>query len=206
MKALTNNELRKLYEQGVIDEVQFKDELFKLSTERKVRKVKKQTLPMALSDEEFNKLLGKINPKRKDIRTAFLLAYESGMRISEITKLTPDHIDLIQKTIFIKQGKYSKDRIVPLPKTWKNYMIKLIPFQIGDRALQKQFKNALRKANLRDELHFHNLRHSFATHCIERGMPLNQLQVLMGHSTVHTTNVYIRANPIDALSTYDKIF
>jgi integrase len=170
------------------------------------KKVRKQTLPIALTDEEFNKIINLIKPARKDIRTIFLLAYESGMRISEIVNLQKDNVNLTAKSIFIKQGKYSKDRVVPLPKTWKNYMIDLIPFKVGPRAIEMQFKNAVRKAGLRDDLHFHCLRHSFSMRCIEKGMPIHQLQLLLGHSSVQTTGVYLRANPIDALATYQKVF
>lgn len=172
------------------------------------RKAKKQTLPMSLSDEEFGKVidaLGK-DARAREAKTAFLLAYESGLRISEIKNLKKEDIDLKSKRIFIKQGKYSKDRVVPLPKTWKGYMIDLLPIKKTVRSLERNFKNACKIASLRSDLHFHNLRHSFATHCLERGMPINQLQVLLGHATVHTTNVYIKANPIDALATYEKIF
>ena len=170
------------------------------------RKAKKQTLPMSITDEEFNKIISAVNPKRKDLKTMFLLAYESGMRISEIVSLKKENVNVIAKSIFISQGKYSKDRVVPLPKTWKNYMIDLIPFKVGIRGLQKQFKTIIRKLEMRDDLHFHCLRHAFSIHCIERGMPIHQLQLLLGHSSVQTTGIYLRAKPSDALASYEKVF
>ena len=172
------------------------------------KKVKKQTLPQSISDEEFEKILDTMNNtnRSKEDKIAFLLAYESGMRISEIKHLKKEDIDVKSKRIYVKQGKYSKDRVVPLPKTWRMYMLDFIPIKKTVRSLERNLKTAIKKAGLRGDLHFHSLRHSFATHCLERGMPINQLQILMGHSNVSTTNVYIRANPEDALSTYDKKF
>jgi integrase len=172
------------------------------------KKYKRQTLPQAISDEDFGKIIDAIPNKyyKKMLKTYFLLAYESGLRISEIKHLQKENINLIAKTIFVKEGKFSKDRVVPLPKTWKNYMIDFFPVKYSTRTLQRQFKNAVKKAGVNSIYHFHSLRHSFATHCLERGMPINQVQILMGHSSVGTTNVYIRANPVDALATYNKVF
>lgn len=172
------------------------------------KKAKRQTLPQSIKDEEFSKLLStmKNNKKDREAKIAFLLAYEAGLRISEIKHLLKQDIDVASKRIYVKQGKYSKDRVVPLPKTWRSYMMDFIPIKKSVRSLERNLKTAIRKAGLRGDLHFHSLRHSFATHCLERGMPINQLQVLMGHSNISTTNVYIRANPEDALSTYNKNF
>lgn len=172
------------------------------------KKAKKQTLPQSMSDDEFTKMLQQLKNSKsgKESKISFLLAYESGLRISEIKSLQKEDIDTKAKRIFIKQGKYSKDRVVPLPKTWKSYMFDFIPIKRTVRSLERNFKDAAKKAGLRTDLHFHSLRHSFATHCLERGMPIHQLQVLMGHANVQTTNVYIKANPIDALATYEKVF
>jgi len=173
------------------------------------KKARRQALPQSMSDEDFTKLISQLDQKKerhKEAKVAFLLAYESGLRISEIINLKKEDINLERKSIFVKEGKYSKDRVVPLPKSWKNYMIDYIPIKKGVRALQYTFKNAVRKAGLNPSYHFHCLRHSFATHCLERGMPINMVQVLMGHSSIGTTNVYVRANPADALKKYQEMF
>lgn len=172
------------------------------------KKFKKKTLPQALSDEEFMKIISLLDKKEssRSTKVAFLLAYESGLRISEVLKLKKEDINETAKTIFIRQGKFSKDRVVPLPKTWKTYMMKYIPISKGERALEQAFKKRVRKLGLNPIYHFHSLRHSFATHCLERGMPINQVQILMGHSSVGTTNVYIQANPKDAIDKYNEIF
>lgn len=172
------------------------------------KKAKRQVLPHAMKDEEFKLLIQNLNDREssKETKVAFLLGYESGLRISEIINLKPTHIDMASKRIFVEKGKFSKDRVVPLPKTWKSYMINYIPIKKGIRALQIQFQRTRRKAGLDPKFHFHCLRHSFATNLLERGMPINQVQLLMGHSSISTTNVYIQANPNDALAKYEEVF
>ena len=172
------------------------------------KKAKRQTLPQSMKDEDFMKLISTMgkSKREREAKIAFLIAYEAGLRISEIKNLKKEDIDVDSKRIYVKQGKYSKDRVVPLPKTWRAWMMNFIPIKKSVRSLERNLKTAIRKAGLRDDLHFHSLRHSFATHCLERGMPINQLQVLMGHANISTTNVYIRANPEDALTTYHKNF
>lgn len=172
------------------------------------KKYKKQVLPQSISDEDFNKILKAMpmNKNQKFFRACFLLAYESGLRISEIKNLKPENINIVSKTIFIKEGKFSKDRVVPLPKNWRNYMLDFFPIKKHVRSLERNFKNAVIKSGVNPTYHFHSLRHSFATHCLERGMPINQVQILMGHSSVGTTNVYIRANPVDAIKNYEELF
>lgn len=195
-------------------EEQIRDKLKKLQEEAKLlkkalpKKYKKQPLPKSMKDEEFFRLVKAIPNKKayKNVKIAFLLAYESGLRISEVVNLKKEHIDIEAKRIFIKDSKFGKDRVVPLPKTWKKYMLDGIPINKGIRALQMNFKKCIRLAGLKEEYVFHSLRHSFATHALEKGMPINQVSILLGHSSVGTTNVYIRANPKDALESYEKVF
>lgn len=172
------------------------------------KRYKKQPLPKSMKDDEFQKLIIAI-PKRqcyKESKIAFLIAYESGLRISEVKKLKKEDIDIKGKRIYIKDSKFGKDRIVPLPKTWRKYMLDFIPIKKGIRSLERNFKTCTKKAELRSDFVFHSLRHSFATNLLERGMPINQVSLLMGHSSIGTTNVYIRANPLDALAKYEEVF
>jgi type III restriction enzyme len=63
-----------------------------------------------------------------------------------------------------------------------------------------------KKVNLNKEYTFHSLRHGFATRLVENGVPINQIQVLLGHSNISTTSVYLRAAPMDALKSYEDFF
>jgi len=172
------------------------------------KKHKRQALPQSMTDDEFSELCRELpdREENKSTKIAFLLAYESGLRVSEVTNLQQADLDIFVKTCFIRNAKYGKDRVVPLPKTWKNWMLNYIPIKKSNRAIQIAFKKCVNKAGLNPIYHFHSLRHSFATHLLERGMPINQVQLLMGHSSVGTTNIYIRANPKEALTKYEEIF
>ena len=164
-------------------------------------------LPTYLKEEEFIKLIKAT--KQKKHKVAFLLGYGSGLRVSEVTKLLKTDIDYDRKCVVVKQGKGGKDRVVPLIKAFKKEYLKYIPIGITDRALQKAFKNSCEKAGLlkiKPNLHFHSLRHSFATQAIEKGIPLNNIQLALGHSSIQTTGIYLRANPTDMLNKFQDVF
>jgi site-specific recombinase XerD len=78
--------------------------------------------------------------------------------------------------------------------------------KLTTRNLQKIVNKAAINAGIKKSVHPHTLRHSFATNLLERGMPINQVSLLLGHASIGTTNVYTRANPIDALNKYEEIF
>ena len=157
-----------------------------------------------LSEADFNKLLEKTTKTRH--RLAFKLAFLAGLRISEIIKLQPNDIDKSRKLIFIKQGKGSKDRYVPLPKFLTPKDIAEIPLSCGVRTLEAVFKRKLQKALGRKDLHFHNLRHSFATTMINKGMTLPDVQFWLGHSKLATTSIYLRVSPDAALKRYEELW
>jgi len=164
-------------------------------------------LPVAISEEEFVKLLERT--KKKHHRVAYLLGFGAGLRISEILKLEPRDIDIKEKNILVRQGKGSKDRVVPLPKGFRTELLSYIPIKISVRALERSFKRGCEKAGLlkiKPSLHFHSLRHGFATQCVKSGMPIHHLRTLMGHTNISTTNVYLELNPMEALKSYEDLF
>ena len=164
-------------------------------------------LPVAISEEEFVQLIKATN--KKEHKLAYLLGFGSGLRISEIVSLQPRHININEKRILIEQGKGDKDRTVPLAKGFKEEYLKLLPLKIGKRALEKAFKSACRRAGLleiKPTLHFHSLRHGFASNCVKNGMPIHYVRTLMGHSNISTTNVYLEMNPKEALKSYEELF
>jgi len=165
----------------------------------------KGKLPAYLKEEEFVTLIKLV--KKPHHKLAFILAFNSGLRIGEITNLNSEHIDFEGKKIFIKEGKGGKDRVVPLPKKFPKSYLKYLPLKCGIRALQISFKNYVKKSKIpKPDLHFHSLRHSFAVNCMNKGIPLNQIQVLLGHGNIATTSIYLRINPIDALKSYEEMW
>lgn len=161
-------------------------------------------LPKSLSPEEFKSLIRCVPKADKEARVAFLLAYGSGLRISEVVGLRSDN--LRENSMEILSGKGKKDRIVPKPKGWKDWMTKLLPISKTPRSLQRNFKSAAKKAKLNPKYTFHSLRHGFATRLLENGVPLNQIQLLLGHSSLATTSLYTKARPIDAIKSYEELF
>lgn len=167
--------------------------------ERKQRKI-----PKCVRTDEF-KLLIEATPKTDVIaRISFLLAYASGLRISEVLRCSKEH--LRENSIFIPESKYGVERIVPLPKGWKKEFEKELPLKITKRTLQRKFMKYAKEANLPNYYTFHSLRHGFAVRLLENGTPINQVQFLLGHSNVQTTSIYVKANPIDALKSYEDLF
>lgn len=183
-------------------------------------------LPTYLELEEFKKLMD--NTKRMDHKIGFLFGFGSGMRLSEIVgkepngkgisikPVTKDQIDLKGKRIRIEGGKGGVDRIVPLPKGFKEYMLKELPLNkkyktinSARRSFQRIFKQAARKAKLLEKkpnLHLHSLRHSFGSRMANKGVPVHHIRTLMGHSNISTTNIYLIANPELALDDYERLF
>jgi len=160
-------------------------------------------LPVVLSKEEVKKLLEvTINLKH---RTAFSLAYSSGMRLGEICQVKPRDIDSDRKQIRIFNGKGSKTRytilsplLLPLLREyWSRYKPQTYLFEgikkgvpISDGTLQKAFSLNLAKTGIKKKACFHTLRHSFATHLLEQGVNLRIIQDLLGHRSLKTTAIY----------------
>ena len=170
-----------------------------------MRKPKK--LPVIVTAEEYVKL---IKATRKTLhKVAFALGFGSGLRISEVTHLEKRDIDFKEKIIHVREGKGSRDRTVPLPKGFHESYLKYIPIPQGVRALQKAFKRTADKAGLletKPTLHFHSLRHGFGSRLAGEGVPIHHIRTMMGHSNIATTNVYLEANPKEALKWYDEKF
>jgi len=161
-------------------------------------------LPKGLTSEEFYRLMKVVSAKDVTARISFVLAYGSGLRISEVLKLSPENVTDGQ--IMVWQGKGKVDRAVPIPKGWKKWMINELPLKRGERTIERKFKAYSRKAGLPQHYVFHSLRHGFGLRAIEKGIPANQVQLLMGHSSLSVTNIYTKARPKDALDKYEELF
>jgi len=164
-------------------------------------------LPVCIEEDEFYNLIKATNQEHHKL--AFLLGFGSGLRITEIINLEQRDINIQEKKILVRQGKGGKDRVVPLPKGFKQKHLDLIPIKCKQRSLQIAFKSACKKAGILEQkpsIHFHSLRHGFGTQMISKGVPIHHIRTLMGHSNIATTNIYLISNPKDALKSYEELF
>jgi integrase/recombinase XerD len=149
--------------------------------------------------------------KQQEMYLIFALYYGCGLRRSEGFNLCVNDVDFNNKTIFIKQGKNYKDRIVPMNKTvfdvLQNYiynyrnLIKLPHQRLFTRTsfmlnldLQYLQKMASAKASFgglgAKKLTLHILRHSIATHLLQNGMSIENIAKFLGHSSLESTQIY----------------
>lgn len=142
------------------------------------------------------------------MKKIFTFAFYTGMRLGEILNMQWSWIDKNQNVIIIKNSasfttKSKKERIIPIHRKvtkilakqsfnnssnfiFNNNSIK----NINSEYVSKQFKKAVRSAKLNDSIHFHSLRHSFASNLVQRGVDLYVVKELLGHEDIKTTQVY----------------
>ena len=160
-------------------------------------------LPVVLSCEEVTKLFQAVENLKH--RTMLMTAYAAGLRVSEVTHLHVSDIDGQRMTLRVEQGKGRQDRyvmlshrlLVVLREYWGTYRTKhwlfegQIPQQpLSRSAVQKVFKKAKLKAGITKTVSVHSLRHSFATHLLENGINIRKIQLLLGHRSLRSTQIY----------------
>lgn len=177
-----------------------------LGQERKVyyleRPMKERKLPHVLSQEEIVRIFERI-PNLKH-RLALMLIYSGGLRRSELLNLKPGDVDMARGVIFVRGSKGRKDRQTLLAKNLipdierylENYKPRKWLFegaggaQYSAASLQAVFRRALMAAGISKDATLHTLRHSFATHLLEAGTSTRFIQVLLGHESAKTTEIY----------------
>lgn len=170
-----------------------------------VKKRKIRKLPKSVRPEEWDKLIGAIPRLDKIAMISFLLAYGSGMRLSEVVKCRKEHFQS-DGSILITDSKYDVDRKVPQPKNWREDFFKFLPINRTMRTLERKFRLYSKKAGLNPLYTFHSLRHGFATRLLESGSPISYVQLALGHSDISTTGIYVKASPKDLLKFYEDNF
>ena len=192
--VVVRNALRHLYT----------DTLGRADVFEKLPRPKRETkLPVVLSREEVHRLFCTVtNLKQKAL---FMVAYDAGLRLSEIIHLRLEDIDSERMVIRVRQGKGKKDRYARLTpgllkllrEYWTVYRPKALlfpgatPDKVYDLATPGHLlKKVCRKAGITKRVSMHTLRHSFATHLLEAGTNLRVIQQLLGHDKIQTTSLY----------------
>ena len=186
-------------------------------------------LPVILSQDEVARLIDAASSPFH--HTILMTLYGTGVRRAELTRLKITDIDSQRMVIHVQGGKGRKDRDIMLspnlltalrehyrglrrkPETW------LFPggkWHTADHPIDAKVvwyacREAAERANIQKALHPHTLRHCFATHLLEAGTDLRTIQMLLGHSSLKETSVYLHvsqqhlnaaASPLDALAPF----
>jgi integrase/recombinase XerD len=194
-----------------------------------------EKLPLVMSRDEMKRLLSVAGSLKARIMLS--LGYGCGLRAGEVVRLKVKHIDSAQGIIRVEQGKGRKDRNLMLSAETLNLLRQwwkarpsrfdagmppeerwLFPGTkrgkpMSTRHLNRLFHKAADAAGIKKSVTLHALRHSFATHLLERGTDIRTIQALLGHSKLETTAHYAHVatgmiaaveSPLDLLSRPDK--
>jgi len=170
-----------------------------------------QKLPVVLSPEEVWHVLGQV--RLPHYRVCLSVIYRCGLRLLEGVRLQVSQIDSARMQLQIRGGKGNKDRAVPLPSrtlillrahwlthrnpTWlfprpgsSGFERATATVPMHARGLQHAFDCAVQEVGLNKPATVHSLRHSYATHLLERGVNLRLIQLWLGHTSPTTTAIY----------------
>lgn len=171
------------------------------------RPKKPNQLPRVLSENEIGRMFNALtNIKHKAI---LFTAYSAGLRVSEVINLKIRDVDSDRMQLFIEKSKGKKDRYVGLGillldvlraylKSCRPMPVKYVfenPDNPGQRysvrSAQQIFHNAKEKAKINKNVGIHSLRHSFATHLLEKGIDIRYIKDILGHLSIKTTEKYL---------------
>jgi integrase/recombinase XerD len=171
-------------------------------------------LPTVLNRAEVQRILAV--PTNLKHRAILALTYCGGLRVSEVVRLRPADVDSERMLIHVKGqprggGKRRKDRYTLLSHAaletlrayWREYQPQeewLFPgakpgTHLSERSAELIFKRATKRARIKKPATIHTLRHSFATHLLEDGHDLRYIQVLLGHDSPRSTQIYTHVAP-----------
>lgn len=188
-----------------------------------------KSLPDFMSEEEVENILRNVKietPAGFRNRVIFELLWVSGMRISELSNLNYENLNLEQNEIKVL-GKGAKERIVLIPdktkENLKNYMdnvsdlicktkkapdsplfINYNGFRLQNQSIRKALKEVAEKIELPKKITPHIFRHSFATRLLENGADLRIVQELLGHASISNTQIYTHVSSARLKSVYDS--
>ena len=180
-----------------------------ISVDYSVRKIPRK-LPTVLTKKQVWKII--CTPNNLKHRLILMTTYAAGLRASEVIALKPKHIESEKMLIKVEGGKGRKDRYtmlsVKLLAELRRYYSKyrpqtyLFPSSFKKRkdkpllyeTVRSIYEKARKDAGVKKGVGLHTLRHSFATHLLEAGYDIRKIQVLMGHTELSTTMIYLHVS------------
>lgn len=193
-----------------------------------VKPPKEQTLPNILSQAEVPRVLNAIH--KRLYRVFIFVVYSMGLRLNEALTLRPGDIDAVHRQVHIRCTKGGKSRMVPLPNLtlavlrdhWKTHrnplllfpshlgkgkeniaLVTTVPMDCG--SVQVAIKAAVRACGIPRLITIRSLRHSYATHLLEKGVDLREIQSILGHVDPKTTARYTHLTNVTQRNTEDQI-
>jgi integrase/recombinase XerD len=184
------------------------------------RPKRERQLPKVLSRDQARRIVQALDHPMH--RLALILVYSAGLRVSEVVRLRAADIDADRGLIRVRSSKGRKDRYTLLADIAARELEPVLQRRQPDdwifpgarpgrhlttRTIQKVFHQALARAGVKKDATVHTLRHSFATHLLESGVSLRHIQLLLGHNSPKTTEIYTHVsqgdlrritNPLDA--------
>src|SRR3989338_36773 len=164
-----------------------------------------EKIPIVLTKDEIKKLANSIENQKHKLMIELL--YSSGLRVSELVNLTVKDLDIENSYGWVRRGKGNKDRLFIIAESLKPKIIRLISEKnlspencffsnnkkekYTTRTIQQILKKSSRKSKIGKNVNPHALRHSFATHLIENGYSVSEVQGLLGHKSPETTLIYL---------------
>jgi integrase len=175
-----------------------------------------QRIPELLTREEVRRIIAACGNRKHHSMLQCL--YGCGLRVSELVAIRLKHIDSERRLLRIDQSKGNKDRLVPIPpsliKILRDYWQQqrphptdwLFPRQchlnqhLGISSIQRAYRQAKQAASVNKTGGIHSLRHAYATHQLAAGLPVHQLQQLLGHTSLKSTLRYVHWLPAQSLA------
>jgi len=173
-----------------------------LFTRKKVRPPLRKRLPVPIAWQDGHRLIGALQRPDYQLCCSFMLAL--GLRIGDVVALTVNSIDAPQMLVRVI-GKRNKERVVPLPQTllvalrkfWLTHRHPRLLFPNGRgtaplcvESLRQAFNQARDTLGMAKAIKPHSLRHGFATHLLENGVDIRIVQILLGHASLRSTEIY----------------
>ena len=183
-----------------------------------------KSFPAFISENELLIIL--TNTPYQYLKDIFTVGFYTGLRLGELINMQWNWIDFFQNQITVKctddfLTKSKKERIVPMSEKVRSILIsrfnlsvhqsnEVVFYRIKGRKLHqetisKQFKEAVRKSNLNERIHFHSLRHSFASLLAQKGVSLYIIKELLGHEDLATTQIYSHLQQQNLRDAVDQI-